>query len=92
MLLHLFLWRVLELQEVAAISVKDHAFRSMCTSLRYTELHCQKKNTDRERERGREKSSEVLNDKGMEGNAQVLTRSPKKKSETKISVSATNTF
>lgn len=64
-LLHSFLWRVLELQDVAQISVKDHAFRSICTILRYTELHYEKK------KKNSEKSSEASNDKVLEENAKV---------------------
>lgn len=64
MLLHSFLWRLFEHQDVAQIRVKDHAFRSFCTSLRYTELHYQKKKNS-------EKSSEATNDKAMEENAKV---------------------
>jgi hypothetical protein len=62
MLLHSFLWRELEHQDVSQIRVKDHAFRSICTSLRYTEL-LYKKNG--------ENSSEASNDKTLGDNAKV---------------------
>jgi hypothetical protein len=61
MLLHSFLWRELEHQDVSQIRVKDHEFRSICTSQRYTEL--QYKNS--------ENSSEASNDKTLGDNAKV---------------------
>ena len=84
MLLHSFLWRVLELQDVAQISVKDHAFRSICTILRYTELHYEKKKKTAKRAARHRMIKCWKKMRKYEREAA--------KSETTISVNAINTF